>query len=159
MPTTHHRDAGGWESAAGYARAVRRGTRIEVSGTTVQGGDPDAERETHRQTTEAIDRGLAAVVALGGTIDDVVRTRLFLAPGADWRQAAAAHADRLGSVAPANTTLFVAGLIGGALVEVEVEAEVEIEVAAERGGGTVAAEVATASGATRAEPDEPGVAT
>lgn len=126
MQTIHHRDGGGWESAAGYARAVRRGTRIEVSGTTVQGRDPDAEHETRRQTEEAIDRALAAVTALGGGIDDIVRTRVFLAPGADWREAAAGHADRLGAVAPANTTLFVAGLIGGALVEVELEAEVAV---------------------------------
>ena len=127
MNTRHHRDGGGWEAAAGYARAVRRGQRIEVSGTTVPGRGPEAEGETGRQTAEAIDRALAAVEALGGGADDVVRTRLFLAPGADWQQAAAAHADRLGAVAPANTTLFVAGLIGGALVEVEVEAEVEGE--------------------------------
>lgn len=124
MSTRHHRDGGGWESAAGYARAVRRGARIEVSGTTVPGLGPEAERETHRQMIGAIDRALAAIDALGGTIEDVVRTRVFLAPGADWREAAAAHADRLGAIAPANTTLFVAGLIGGALVEVEVEAEV-----------------------------------
>jgi enamine deaminase RidA (YjgF/YER057c/UK114 family) len=131
MRTRHHRDGGGWEAAAGYARAVRRGRRIEVSGTTVPGRGPEAEEETHRQTVEAIDRALAAVAALGGSIDDVVRTRLFLAPGADWRQAAAAHADRLGSVAPANTTLFVAGLIGDALVEVEVEAETADEAGVE----------------------------
>lgn len=127
MATRHHRDGGGWEQVAGYARAVRRGTRIEVSGTTVEGRAPDAPEETRRQTSEAIDRALAAVRALGGSAQDVVRTRVFLAPGADWQQAAAAHADRLGTVAPANTTLYVAGLIGGALVEVEVEAEVEAE--------------------------------
>ncbi len=124
MSTRHHRDGGGWEAAAGYARAVRRGSRIEVSGTTVDGRGPDAPEETGRQTAAAIDRALAAVEALGGDLTDVVRTRVFLAPGADWQQAAAAHAARLGAVAPANTTLYVAGLIGGALVEVEVEAEV-----------------------------------
>lgn len=124
MGTQHHLDGGGWEAAAGYARAVRRGTRIEVSGTTVPGRGPDAEGETHRQSLEAIDLAVAAVEALGGRLEDVVRTRLFLAPGADWQQAAAAHAERLAAVAPANTTLYVAGLIGDALVEVEVEAEV-----------------------------------
>lgn len=124
MATRHHHDGGGWEEAAGYARAVRRGRRIEVSGTTVEGAGPEAPEETRRQTETAIDRALAAVEALGGTAEDVVRTRLFLAPGADWQQAAAAHADRLAAIAPANTTLYVAGLIGGALVEVEVEAEV-----------------------------------
>lgn len=127
MTTRHHRDGGGWEAAAGYARAVRRGRRIEVSGTTVPGRGPEADRETFRQTTEAIDRAVAAVVALEGRIEDVVRTRVFLVPGADWQQAAEAHADRLGAVAPANTTLYVAGLIGDSLVEVEVEAEVLTE--------------------------------
>ena len=124
MGTRHHLDGGGWEAAAGYARAVRRGNRIEVSGTTVPGRGPEAEAETHRQTLAAIDRALTAVEALGGSLHAVVRTRLFLAPGADWQQAAAAHAERLATVAPANTTLYVAGLIGDALVEVEVEAEV-----------------------------------
>lgn len=124
MGTRHHHDGGGWEAAAGYARAVRRGTRIEVSGTTVPGKGPEAVGETRRQTLEAIDRALVAVDALGGGLEDVVRTRLFLAPGADWQQAAEAHAQRLAAVAPANTTLYVAGLIGDALVEVELEAEV-----------------------------------
>lgn len=145
MSTLHHRDGGGWEAAAGYARAVRRGRRIEVSGTTVPGRGPDADDETHRQTAAAIDRALAAVEALGGSVHDVVRTRLFLAPGADWRQAAAAHADRLGAIAPANTTLFVAGLIGDALVEVEVQAETEAEAEPEA-PGTVADRAAEGAG-------------
>ena len=124
MDTRHHRDGGGWEEAAGYARAIRRGRRIEVSGTTVPGRGPDAARESHRQAAEAIDRALEAVVALDGRVEDVVRTRIFLAPGADWREATEAHRERFGAVAPANTTLFVAGLIGDSLVEIEVEAEV-----------------------------------
>jgi len=64
------------------------------------------------------------VRALGGTMDDVVRTRVYLAPGADWKEASRAHAEVMGSVAPANTMLYVANLIGGGfLVEVELEAE------------------------------------
>ena len=59
----------------------------------------------------------------GARPDQVLRTRLLLAPGADWRAAARAHADVLGEVAPANTTLFVSGLVGeGFLVEVELDA-------------------------------------
>lgn len=127
MATEHHRDGIGWEAAAGYARAVRRGSRIEVSGTTVPGGPPDADRETARQTHAAIARGLDAVVALGGRVEDVVRTRVFLAPGAVWQEAGEAHAELLGAIAPANTTLYVAGLIGDSLVEVELEAEVLAE--------------------------------
>ncbi len=53
-----------------------------------------------------------------------MRTRLYLSPAADWRAAARAHAELLGEVAPANTMLHVAGLIGdGFLVEVEIDAD------------------------------------
>lgn len=117
--TRHHRD-GREEKTAGYARAVRRGSRILVSGTTAE----DARADTYHQTRQALGFALAAVSELGGTKADVVRTRVMLAPGADWEDAARAHAEALGDVSPANTMLFVAGLIGdGLLVEVEVDAE------------------------------------
>jgi len=55
-----------------------------------------------------------------------VRTRILLAPDADWEAAARAHVQVLGEVAPANTMLYVGGLIGdGYLVEIEVDAEVD----------------------------------
>lgn len=124
MDTRRHRDGGGYETQAGYSRAVRRGRRIEVSGTTVAGdvlGGPD---ETLRQTRAAIARALEAVAALGGTVDDVVRSTVYLTPTADWRAASQAHAELLGAVAPANTTLYVAMLLGeGSVVEVELSAE------------------------------------
>lgn len=112
---------GAEEPGAGYCRAVRAGAVIEVSGTTCR--DPSATPDVYSQTLECLRRALAAVEELGGTVNDVVRTRLFLAPGADWRRAADAHGALLGAVAPANTTLHVAGLIGeGTLVEVELSA-------------------------------------
>lgn len=119
-----YRDGGGWEVAAGYSRAARRGDVIVVSGTTatdeVASAHPD---DTARQAGDAIARALAAVQQLGGTVDDVVRSRVFLAPGADWQAASDVHAELLGAVAPANTTLYVHALIGPSfLVEVELDA-------------------------------------
>ncbi len=149
MTTRHHRDGGGWEDAAGYARAVRRGRRIEVSGTTVDSRGPDADRETYRQTLGAIDQALEAVTALGGQAEDVVRTRLFLAPGAVWQEAGEAHRERFGAVAPANTTLYVAAIIGDSIVEVEVEAEVierDDAEASGRGSSGAGSDAATAGG-------------
>jgi enamine deaminase RidA (YjgF/YER057c/UK114 family) len=115
-----------WQDAAGYARAARRGTRIAVSGTT--SSDPDGAvvhpGDSYGQTAEAISRGLRGVQALGGTAADVLRTRVYLAPGAAWEEAARAHRDAFDAVRPANTMLYVAGLIGeGLLVEVELDAE------------------------------------
>jgi enamine deaminase RidA (YjgF/YER057c/UK114 family) len=118
-------DGGGHEQAAGYARAVRRGASIVVSGTTANDGRGGTLHpgDTGEQTVAALRQALTAVAALGGRVDDVVRTRIFLAPGADWYAASAAHADVFGEVNPANTTLFVHALVGeGFLVEVEVDA-------------------------------------
>ena len=72
MTTRHHRDGTALERAAGYARAVRRGTRIEVSGTTVAGDAMGGSDETGRQTRAALAHALDAVVALGGTVEDII---------------------------------------------------------------------------------------
>lgn len=126
-PLVRFRDGGGWEQRAGYSRAVRRGDRIEVSGTTANGRDGRVQwrGDTGGQTRAALELALTAVEGLGGRRRDVIRTRVYLAPAADWEAAARAHADLLGDVAPANTTVVVHSLIGeGFLVEVEVEAQV-----------------------------------
>lgn len=118
-------DGTGWEASAGYSRAARAGCCIAVSGTTDTGPDGAAAHpgDTHAQARAGLERAVAAAAELGATRDQVLRTRLLLAPGADWEAAARAHAEVLGDVAPANTTLFVAGLVGeGFLVEVELDA-------------------------------------
>jgi enamine deaminase RidA (YjgF/YER057c/UK114 family) len=66
---------------------------------------------------------VAALRDLGGGLNDVIRTRIYLAPGADWRRAVDAHRELFGETLPANTTLFVAGFIpAGVLVEIELDA-------------------------------------
>lgn len=119
--------AGGWQESAGYSRAVRRGSAIAVSGTTAHGADDEAlfPGDTYRQTAHCLELAIAAVEALGGAAEDIVRTRLLLTPAADWRAASRAHGERFGTIKPANSTYFVAGLIGAEfLVEVEADAVV-----------------------------------
>jgi enamine deaminase RidA (YjgF/YER057c/UK114 family) len=119
-------DEARWQETAGYARAARRGRRIAVSGTTSSGPDGGVLHpgDTYRQTVEALGTGLRAVEALGGTAADVLRTRIYLVPGASWEDAARAHREAFGAVRPANTMLYVSALIGdGLLVEVELDAE------------------------------------
>jgi aryl-alcohol dehydrogenase-like predicted oxidoreductase/enamine deaminase RidA (YjgF/YER057c/UK114 family) len=114
-----------WEPMAGYARAVRSGNRISVSGTTASHGSrliggTDAAAQAHF----VIDKLEAAIVSLEGTLDDVVRTRVFVRRMEDWEAVARAHGERFGAIRPANT-LVIAGLIGEEyLVEMEAEAEV-----------------------------------
>ena len=114
-----------WETMAGYARAVRHGSRIAVSGTTathrgrVVGGD-DAAAQAHA----VIDKLEGAIESLGGTLGDVVRTRVFVRDMAEWEPVARAHGERFGAVRPANT-LVQAGLVGDDYrVEIEADAEV-----------------------------------
>ncbi len=114
-----------WESAAGYSRAVRRGTRVQVSGTTATHGDrviggTDPAAQTHF----VIDKIEGALHSLGARLEDVVRTRAFVARIEDWPAVAHAHGERFGHIQPANT-LVGATLVGEEyLVEIEADAEV-----------------------------------
>jgi enamine deaminase RidA (YjgF/YER057c/UK114 family) len=113
-----------WESLAGYSRAVRVGDSVWVAGTTasdenglLQGGD-DAYAQA-RYVLQKIDRALGEA---GATLQDVVRTRIFVSRLDDWRAVARAHGEVFGSIRPANTLVQVAGLIEGRLVEIEADA-------------------------------------
>ncbi|MDP3716651.1 MAG: aldo/keto reductase [Acidobacteriota bacterium] len=112
-----------WETAAGFARAIRHGQHIAVSGTTATLGDraiggQDAASQTHF----AIDKVEGALQSLGAALTDVVRTRVYVRHVRDWEAVARAHGERFGRIQPANT-LVGAELIGDEyLVEVEADA-------------------------------------
>jgi enamine deaminase RidA (YjgF/YER057c/UK114 family) len=121
------RDGSAFEEVAGYARAVRVGSHVAVSGTAaLSEGVVLHPGDVHGQTHEAIAKALAAAAELGARPADVVRTRLLLVAGCDWHAAVRAHGEAFAGIAPANTTWFVAGLLPeGALVEVELDALVD----------------------------------
>ncbi|MCH6200500.1 aldo/keto reductase [Aquiflexum sp. LQ15W] len=114
-----------WEGMAGYSRATRRGNRISVSGTTATHGHRmiggnDAGAQAHF----VLDKIEAAITSLGGKMEDVIRTRIFVNNINDWEAVARAHGQRFADIQPANT-LVEAKLVGeGYLVEIEAEAEV-----------------------------------
>ncbi len=112
-----------WEAMAGYARAVRIGDRILVSGTTATGPDGVvAAGDAAGQARFALDKIERAIEALGGRLRDVVRTRVYVRRQADWEAVARVHGERFGAIRPANT-LVQAGLVGDEyLVEIEAEA-------------------------------------
>ena len=112
-----------WESMAGYSRAVKKGNHIYVSGTTathgnklIGGSDPAA------QTHFIIDKIEGAIQSLGGRLEDVVRTRIFVKDITQWESIARAHGNRFGTIQPANT-MVQADLVGNEyLVEIEADA-------------------------------------
>jgi aryl-alcohol dehydrogenase-like predicted oxidoreductase/enamine deaminase RidA (YjgF/YER057c/UK114 family) len=113
-----------WEEVCGYSRAVRIGDRILVSGTTatlgagqvVCAGDPAG------QAVFVLDKIAASLAALGGSLADVVRTRIYLKNADDWQSVSRIHGRYFGEIRPANTLLEVARLVGDYLVEIEAEA-------------------------------------
>jgi aryl-alcohol dehydrogenase-like predicted oxidoreductase/enamine deaminase RidA (YjgF/YER057c/UK114 family) len=115
-----------WEPLAGYSRAVRVGDRIFVSGTTATHGTDRvvAPGDAGAQTTYVLDKILAAVRALGGAPEDIVRTRVALADPADAMAVSLAHGRVFGEIRPANTLYAVGGLIGDYRVEIDAEAVV-----------------------------------
>ena len=119
------RSGGHFEQAAGYARAARHANIIVVSATAALAPDGKAlfVGDLYAQTKHALEQALAAVIELGGSREDVIRTRLLLAPGVDWHGAIEAHREVFGGVDPANSTYYTGGLLPvDAIVEVEVEA-------------------------------------
>ena len=116
-----------WESLAGYSRAVRVKDTIRVSGTTatdgrnriVAPGDPGA------QATYILDKITAAISALGGRMDDVVRTRIYLRDVANWEAVSRVHGRVFGGTLPANTLIAAGNLVGDYEVEIEAEAVVD----------------------------------
>ena len=115
-----------WEPIAGYCRAIRHGNRILVSGTTATHGDrviggDDPVAQTHF----AIDKIEGSIQSLGGRLEDVVRTRVFIHDIDDWEAVSRAHGDRFRDILPVNT-LVEARIIGGHY-RVEIEAEAIID--------------------------------
>jgi len=115
-----------WEPIAGYSRAVRIGNRILVSGTTATHGSGEmiCPGDPAGQTVFILDKIAASLSALGGSLADVVRTRIYIRDADQWEPVARVHGRYFGDVRPANIMLEAARLIGGYEVEIEAEAEI-----------------------------------
>ena len=113
-----------WEAVASYSRAVRTGNRILVSGTTAThgGGEVVCAGDAAGQATFILDKIAASLADLGGTMEDVVRTRIHLADADQWEPVSRAHGRAFGDVRPANTLVEAGRLVGDYLVEIEAEA-------------------------------------
>ncbi len=114
-----------YEKIAGYSRAVKLGNVVHVSGTTAtEGADQIIGRGDAGAQTDFIIRKIErALEAAGASLKDVVRTRIYLAPGADWEAVARVHGRYFGEIRPANTLLYIQALVGeDYLVEMEAEA-------------------------------------
>ena len=116
---------GPYEEPYGYSRAVRVGNTVHVAGTCAQ--PPNVEgHDAYQQAIAALWIIRKALHEAGATIDDVVRTRIFIVDMADADKVMRAHGEVSGEIGPAATLLGVAALVDPALL-VEIEADAVID--------------------------------
>ena len=114
-----------YEARYGYSRAVAVGDSCWVAGTTDAGPDGRSQHpgDAAAQARAAYAIALGALAEAGFTIEQVVRTRMFIVRAEDAATVAAVNGELFGEVRPASTLVQVAGLIDPSLlVEVELEA-------------------------------------
>ena len=114
-----------WEDIVGYSRAVRIGDIIEVAGTTAvdENGEVVGLGDLGEQTKFILSKIERALTSAGATLNDVVRTRMFVTNIADWETIGNAHGLSFKDIKPAATMVEVKSLISPELlVEIEVTA-------------------------------------
>ena len=125
MQRTTYSTGTAWEPRVGYSRAVRVGPFISVSGTTATdaSGQVVGEGDIYAQTVQALTNIQTALEALGGRLEHVVRTRLFVTDISRWGDVGRAHGEFFGTIRPATSMVEVSRLIDPVmLVEIEAEA-------------------------------------
>ena len=116
-----------WESIVGYSRAVKVGSRIYVTGTTATGenGEIVGETDAYAQTVQAIKNIEKALNSFGASLENIVRTRMFVTDISRWEEYGKAHGEFFGEIMPATSMIGVAALIDEKmLIEIEADAEV-----------------------------------
>jgi len=114
-----------WEPLMGYSRAVRAGNLIAVTGSVGINADGTYSKSLGDQTRRSLAIIRAALEALGGRIEHVMRTRMYVTDVSKWEEVARVHGEVFAEIRPATTIVEVARLIDGdAQIEIEADAVV-----------------------------------
>lgn len=115
-----------YEASVGFSRAVRVGSVVHVAGTAPIWPDGSCPDDARAQADRCFDIAIDALEEAGATVQDVVRTRMFLTDAAHEQAVSSAHGARFADVRPAATMVVVKALLDPRWhVEIEVEAIVE----------------------------------
>jgi enamine deaminase RidA (YjgF/YER057c/UK114 family) len=111
-----------WEDIVGYSRAVQVGNLLEVTGTVAvnENGEVVGIHDFYKQTQFILQKAKGVIESAGFSIEDVIRTRIFVTDISQWQAVGKAHQEMFGSVKPATTMVEVNALISPEyLVEIE----------------------------------------
>jgi enamine deaminase RidA (YjgF/YER057c/UK114 family) len=112
-----------FEDRVGYSRAVRVGDRVWVSGTApIMPSDADPPAGAYDQAKVCLEIIGRALAEAGASLDDVVRTRIYVTDASLIDDVGRAHGEAFARARPATTGLVVELLDPRWLVEIEAEA-------------------------------------
>lgn len=117
-----------WENIVGYSRAVKVGNIIEVSGTVASdGSNLVGKDDAYLQTKFILNKIESALKEADASLNDVVRTRIYVKDISKWREVAKAHLEVFGKIKPATSMVEVSSLISPEyLVEIEATAILDL---------------------------------
>jgi enamine deaminase RidA (YjgF/YER057c/UK114 family) len=114
-----------WEDKIGYSRAIRIGNLVEVSGTVAsdENGKVVGEDDAYLQTKYILEKISTALLQVGASLEDVIRTRMFVTDLKRFEEYGKAHQEFFGDIKPASAIYEISGLVKKEfLIEIEVTA-------------------------------------
>ena len=114
-----------WESTFGFSRAIRVGEQVFIGATVGRNADGTAAIGPYAQARRALEIIAAALTEAGGSLDDVVRTRIFVTDFGVFDEIARAHREVFAETRPAASMVQISALIEPAYV-LEIEAHAVI---------------------------------
>lgn len=113
-----------WEKFAGYSRAVKVGSQVFVAGTTAvdESGEVIGKGDIYLQTKFIFQKIERTLKECNSKLEDIVRTRMYVADIKIWEEAARAHGEIFAEVRPVSTLVEVSSLVDAELL-IEIEAD------------------------------------